>query len=231
MKTVFITIGEEIIFRNIFTEDFLSKLLSLGDVRLIFLVLKGKKDIISEAVKNDRVIFEEYKRAEFGIYDRFFNYLSRSGINSNTNLWSKMRSYERGDSSFISTYFKRILAFVFGGFDWYKKFVRFMLLKGKSDKNLKKIFDFYKPDVLFATSLSNFDFDVLVSREAKKRGIKVVGMIRSWDNFSSHGLLRVIPDVFLIQNDFLIDMAEKYQGIYRKNVRETYSSWGYQGAR
>jgi CDP-glycerol glycerophosphotransferase (TagB/SpsB family) len=71
---------------------------------------------------------------------------------------------------------------------------------------------------LFATSLFNFDFDVLVSREAKKRGIKVVGMIRSWDNFSSHGLLRVIPDVFLIQNDFLIDMAEKYQGIYRKNV-------------
>jgi CDP-glycerol glycerophosphotransferase (TagB/SpsB family) len=53
----------------------------------------------------------------------------------------------------------------------------------------------------------------LIAREAKRRNIKIIGMVRSWDNLSSHGLLRVVPDVLFLQNKFLFDMAVQYQDI------------------
>lgn len=217
MKTIFINIGEDIVFRNIFTKNFWDKFLSDLNVRVVVLVQKDKKDFFSSRLPSGLII-EEYKRSAPTKFESFFNSLARSGIQSHTNLWSKMRSYKRGDSSFADTLLKRFLAATLGHFNWYKRFLRIMLLRVNSDQNLKNIFDKYNPDMLFATSLSNYDFDVPIAREAKRRGIYIVGMGRSWDNFSSHGLLRVVPNEFLLQNDFLVDMAEKYQAICKSKI-------------
>lgn len=218
-KTVFITVAEDIIGRNLIFTDFWNtfKERSKGD-RLIFLVqpdrLEYYKNVFAEDVGvGISIVVESYKRSPAGKFENLMMSLARSGINSHTNLWSKMRSYRRGDSSWFDTHAKRALAFSLGGFSWYKHVLRRLILTWQSDARLRELYDTYKPDRLFATSLTNYDFDVLIAREAKKRGIKIIGMVRSWDNLSSHGLLRVLPDVFLLQNIFLKDMAVEYQAI------------------
>lgn len=220
MKTIFINLGEDIVARNIFTDLFWREFLSQNDAKIVILVQKDKK-VFFQARLPKGLIIEEYKRANPSRFESLCNSLARSGIQSHTNLWSKMRSYKRGDSSLFDTLWKRFLAATFGHFDWYKRFLRIMLLTVKPDGKLKELFDTYKPDILFATSLSNYDFDVPLAREAKRRKIPVIGMGRSWDNFSSHGLLRIIPDEFLLQNEFLVDMAEKYQAIYKSEIPMT----------
>lgn len=60
------------------------------------------------------------------------------------------------------------------------------------------LFNRYKPDLVFATDIFRHqDIDVL--REAKSRGIKTVGMVRSWDNISTKGLNHIIPDHVIVQ--------------------------------
>ncbi len=219
-KTIFINIGEDIVIRNIFTKSFWSEFLSQNLYNVVVLVQEGKKDFFKQILP-EGLIIEEYKRGKVGRKESLLNSLARSGIDSHTNLWSKMRSYKRGDSSFFDTMWKRFLATTLGNFDWYKKMIRKLLLTITPDEKLKLLYDTYKPVAIFATSLSNYDFDVPISREAKRRGVKLIGMGRSWDNFSSHGLLRVVPDEFLLQNPFLVDMAEEYQAIYSKYVPMT----------
>ena len=63
-------------------------------------------------------------------------------------------------------------------------------------------FDKYKPDLVFTPNL--FDrFDLILLREAKRRKIFTIGMIRSWDNLSNRGMLRIVPDQIIVHNNYI----------------------------
>ena len=214
MKTILITAGEDIITRNILATDFWPTFKEKNTSARIVLVVQPEREGYFKKIYSDTsVSIESFKRSSPGHLEQLVMTLARSGIKSGTNLWSKMRSYERGHSNFIATYVKRFHTFLLGNNNAYKRFLRRIILRLPSDKNAEKLFDTYHPDVLVALSLTNFDFDVPLAREAKKRGVKLLGMPRSWDNFSSHGLLRVVPDVLFLQNVFLKEMALRYQVI------------------
>ncbi len=51
----------------------------------------------------------------------------------------------------------------------------------------------YKPDLVLVGDLFG-EADVLFLRNAKKHGIRTAGMVRSWDNTTTKGILRNIPD-------------------------------------
>ncbi len=218
-KTVFITIGEDVISRNLIFTDFWKNFYEDNKgSKLVFLVQPDRLDYYKGLFADTNVVVEYYKRSAPSKFESIVMSLARSGINSHTNLWSKMRSYKRGHSSWLDTHAKRFMAFSFGGFSWYKNFLRHLILTWKSDAQLLGLYNKHKPSALFATSLTNFDFDVLIAREARRRGVKIIGMVRSWDNLSSHGLMRVVPDIFILQNEFLKDMAVEYQAINPKKT-------------
>lgn len=219
MKTILITVGEDIIARNILATDFWSVFKEKNpNARVVLVVQPEREDYFKKTYGDANVLIEAYKRNEPTRLEQLVMTLARSGIKSGTNLWSKMRSYERGHSSFIATYTKRFHTFLLGNNNAYKRFLRRVILKLPSDKNACGLFEKHRPDVFIALSITNFDFDVPLAREAKKRGVKLLGMPRSWDNFSSHGLLRVVPDVLFIQNIFLKEMALRYQAINEKET-------------
>ncbi len=212
-KNILITVPEDIIARNIFFTDFWPEFSKSSKEDVITIVVpEEKRDFYDKIFKAQNISVIGFKRKPAGKLENLIMTLARSGIKSNTNLWSKMRSRYRGDSSFFDTYFKRFLTFTLGGFDWYKTILRSLILKTPHDQNVLKIFNELKPDILISTSLTNFEFDVLIAKSARKLGIPIIGMVRSWDNLSSHGLLRVVPDILLLQNEFLKEMAHKYQG-------------------
>lgn len=219
MKTVFVTIGESFTARNIFKTPFwqLFKQNNPG-VKIVLLVLPEKKEHYQKLFGDSRVAICALDPKLSSRSSRIITSLMRSALNSHTNLWSKMRSFTKRESSLLTTCFKRLHTSLLGRSAWYKSFLRYLLLKEKPREALSKLYDIYKPSLLFATSLTQFDFDVPIALEAKRRGIRVLGMVRSWDNLSSHGLLRVVPDLFILQNKFLKTMAWKYQAIDPKKV-------------
>jgi hypothetical protein len=214
MKTLFITIAEDMIARNLFFTDFWPTFYQgAKEYRIIFLVKKEKVELYKNFFKGTHVVVEAYVPSPKTIFSRFLMTLARSSLRTKTNLWSKMRSYERGDSGLLSTYTKRVFTFVFGGSSLWKHLLRRLILTIRPNEGLAHLFDTYTPDVLFVSSMTNFEFDVPVAVEAKRRGVKTVGMVRSWDNLSSHGMLRVVPDILFLQNSFLAEMAYTYQAL------------------
>lgn len=215
-KYIFITVAEDIIARNILQTNFPSKFFSQidADVAVLFLVQPDRVEYFTKQYENDdRIVVVGYKRSKMTRIESFVTSLMRSGIDTHTNLWSKMRSYYRGDSSFLDTWVKRAHAATFGNWQLYKKFLRRLFILCAHDDVADKLFDTYRPIQLITLSLTNFDFDVILARTAKQRKIPIIAMVRSWDNLSSHGLLRVLPDRFILQNHFLEDMARQHQAV------------------
>lgn len=215
-KIILITLPEDIIIRNILMSDAWPQLIEKFKLCEILLLVQPDK---VEYVKSKMAAYEvkstviPFTRSKPTTLESWAMSLARSAINSHTNLWSKMRSYKRGHSSLFDTLLKRSITATLGNFDFYKRLIRKLILKSKIDENAKNIFDKYKPDVVITTSMTNFDFDVVVAKAAKILKVPIVGVVRSWDNLSSHGLMRVLPDYLILQNDFLKDMAYEYQAI------------------
>lgn len=219
MKTVFVTIGDSFVARNILQTPFWVMFKKRNpDMRIVLIVPPEKKEYYARVFGGTSVVVEGVNPAFHSYFARVLAVFMRSGLKTRTNLWSKMRSYYRGESSLAATYLKRAVTFLFGGLGWYKRFLRFLFLKNTPEKDTKRIFDEYNPDIAFVISLTNFDFDVPIAAEASRRGVCLVGMVRSWDNLSSHGLLRVVPDTLILQNEFLRSMAIRYQAIKEKET-------------
>lgn len=214
MRTVFITTGEDIIARNIIETDFWPELLRrMPEARFVMLVQPEREAYFRERFGSERVVVRGYKRAPARRLENTVMSLARSGLDTHTNLWSKMRSYYRGHSGLLATWFKRAETATLGNSRLFKRLLRRVILRLPPDAEAEKLFDEYRPDALLALSLANFEFDVPLARSARTRGVRLLGMVRSWDNLSSHGLLRVVPDVFFFQNEFLKTMAQGPQAI------------------
>ncbi|PIR69936.1 MAG: hypothetical protein COU47_00695 [Candidatus Niyogibacteria bacterium CG10_big_fil_rev_8_21_14_0_10_46_36] len=63
-------------------------------------------------------------------------------------------------------------------------------------------FQAYQPDLIFSTDMLDWD-DIRMLVEAKRHGIKTLGMVRSWDNLTNKSLIPVAADHFLTNNDFI----------------------------
>jgi CDP-glycerol glycerophosphotransferase (TagB/SpsB family) len=113
---------------------------------------------------------------------------------------------------------KNILASFFGRINLYKKFVRFLVQKLEFH-DVQDIFQKEKPVAIFAPSLIDNDFDVPFVVEARRYGIDVFGMVRSWDNLNNHGLLAFVPDLLILQNEWLKEAGYKFQDFSNKRPR------------
>ncbi|OHA42091.1 MAG: hypothetical protein A3H68_03240 [Candidatus Taylorbacteria bacterium RIFCSPLOWO2_02_FULL_46_40] len=86
------------------------------------------------------------------------------------------------------------------------------LFFGRRNGPYRDLFNNYKPDLVFSTDIQN-ELDVRMLEEAKHRGIKTVGMIRSWDNLSTKGVIRVVPDILLAHNEIIKGEADVWNFI------------------
>ena len=69
----------------------------------------------------------------------------------------------------------------------------------------------YKPDLVFATTIYAID-DVRLLRAAKRRGIRTLGMIKSWDSLTSKDAIVIPPDRLTVHNEVVKEEAIRLQG-------------------
>lgn len=214
MKKILCIISKDVIRRNIYETNFWPELLKQNpDLEFHLLVEGDYKESFEKDFAGERVIVHEYDRHSYYGYNRWVFFLVRTGINSNSTKLYRKRAYIRKEASFKQHFAKELLANTFANFNWYKKLVRYLVSKMKIDNDLRRILDEIEPDMVFTPSLIDNDYDVPVCIEARNRGIKIVGMVRSWDNLNNHGILALVPDRFIVQNTWLIEMAVKYQSV------------------
>ncbi len=74
------------------------------------------------------------------------------------------------------------------------------------------LFTQYAPTAIFSTDVQS-DFDVRLMHDAKRHEVTILGMVRSWDNLTIKGLLRVVPTALLVQNQITRNDAIKYHDV------------------
>ena len=227
MRTVFITSFFGLSARNILSTDILSILAGDSSTRVVILAPKKKQENYSKNFSAANVIVEgvDFKDAAVkGIkletaaeswLERIFFSLALNA--SDTSSRRVIRIEERHNKGrYLQTAFHWILAKL-SNLKIFRRLVRTMdqLLLPKN--HFSDLFEKYRPDVIFATDIYH-EHDVQIMREAKARKIKVVGMVRAWDNITSHGMNRIVPDKLIVQTPRIKEEAVRYVDILSDNI-------------
>ncbi|OGF66328.1 hypothetical protein A3I27_02465 [Candidatus Giovannonibacteria bacterium RIFCSPLOWO2_02_FULL_43_11b] len=201
MKTIFITSFHSHISRNILLSDFFEKLKAKKDLRIVLIVPIFKAEYFKSTFGGENVFVEGVPLylASKTFLGLFFKRLSRTFFDTGTTrgkrkykvYWDRKYFYFIG-SSFVS---------FFGRSFFMQNVVRkldyVLSSKGFFWDLLKK----YSPSLIFSTDMHN-ENDVALMQDAKRGGIKIMGMWRSWDN-PTQQMLRVFPDILICGSEEL----------------------------
>lgn len=216
MKTIFISAFNPFILRNILVGDALSVLKTNSDTRAVIFVLDYKAEFFRKEIGDANVIIEGVKAQQISRQDIIFRFINSSLADTKTLEVHKKSQLEKGrkrlrflTSLFLMKILSRIKIFkhLSNAFDYWT------ISKNRFTEHFRN----YQPDVVFATDIFNDD-DVHLLAEAKSRGVKTVGMIRSWDNFTTKGFLRVRPHKLIVHNEVIKGEAVKYGLLRPENV-------------
>lgn len=137
---------------------------------------------------------------------------------SNTNgLYIKKRSKWHADRKHFAFLCAMLPAFVVGNTKLGPWIVRKLNLLLLNTHRFDSLLTSYNPDLVFSTDVQN-ELDADLMTEAKKRGIDTVGMVRSWDNMTSKGLLRILPDRFVVHNEIIKSELARFNGVEPASV-------------
>jgi len=210
MKTLFITSFHSFISKNILNTDVLKSLRGAQDLRVVIFVQKNKKEFFERHYGSGNVIVEGVDTSPIvdSRANTFFSRLLFLMIDSHY-LWYKR--VERRDArpsplSWLKYHVFSGLVRVLSGSRALNRAARFLAYRLTPKDILAAHFERYAPALVFSTDV--FDpFDVQFLKEAKHRGVATLGMVRSWDNCYSKGLMPVLPDRLLVNNEIIREEA------------------------
>jgi len=78
------------------------------------------------------------------------------------------------------------------------------------------IIDRVQPSLVAATDV--FASEAVFVREARRRGIPTVGLVKSWDNLTSKARIRVEPDYYGVWNHIMVDEIRRFHFVDRSRV-------------
>src|SRR3989344_700541 len=200
-KTIFITSFHPLISRNILSTKLIAKLTD-KNVRVIVLGPSKKKVFFERELAGSGAVFEGVD-AVLDRRDNFLRYLALSAVNTNSLRIKRMTEMKGSGSR---------LAGVVGNGSFGYKLARFAngLLTPKN--TFTALFEKYQPDLVFSADIQN-EYDVRLTAEAMSKGIRALGMVRSWDNLGCKGTFRIIPEKILFNNELLRREAVKKHGV------------------
>lgn len=197
MKTIMITCFHPHITRNVLQAGVLDRILETG-VLVVLLVSPKKIEYFQTIFPDERVSVEGVtvpKKKIEGVIMLFafalFNIQNRV-----VREWKERKVF----LYVMAVLINNTLAYIPFLRSWLRIFASQYLVTNAIDTLLEK----YKPGLVITTD-TFFREDRAISITAKQRGIKTVGMIRSWDNATTKGLFLCKPDLITVPNQALKD--------------------------
>lgn len=210
MKTLFITVSESWVTNTLLRSPFWVFLNKDRNFRIVLVVPESKADEYSSEFGGRDIKIEPIGEISLSSPERFTFFIARNALRTGMVKFVHAREYNETENP-VYFFAKRVLWHVLGSLRLSRIIIRRIELFLKPHPDVKSLFDRYNPDLVFATIANYAQMDVPVLREAKRRGIKTTGMFRGWDTFVSHGFLRVVPDLLLLQNAYLRETGEDFQ--------------------
>lgn len=200
-KTVLISSFHGSISRNILQTTILP-ILNENNIRVVVVCYEGQREYIQKLVGEKAVVVSvDYKTRHI---DNIIQIISM-GLVTNYNLFMR-RIWAEGQ--YGKVIFAQIVYLLGSSAPVFKKILRGFFKRSCDENKLGAIFAEYKPDLIFSTDI--FDFtDSKMLAEASKKGIYTVGMVRSWDNPTTRGILLVHPQKIICWNETIKDELVK----------------------
>lgn len=191
MKTIFITCIRGIVSRNILATNVFSELRKRDDLRVVILTAQSQARVLSDEFGGPNVFIEGITLRPLGGMDRLLWVLATNLLTSRTRRVQRRAKFGRDRNLF--DYAASYLVGLAGRIRWVRSAFRRVANRFVSRTEFDELFQRYHPQLVFSTDLYEF-LDVKLIFAAKQRGIRTVGMVRSWDNVTSKTLLLAIPD-------------------------------------
>ena len=215
MKKIFITVAGGFIARNILRSGVLDKFLA-SKCEVVLVVTQDKLAYYQKEFSGPKVRIVGMPLYSNTFIDGFFAFLARNTMRTES-VSTLQKSDCQGRKRFFVYFVKRLLYFL-GAFRFFQALVRF------GDNQLVRypvISEFIlkeKPDIVFSTNVIE-NMDIALLREARRLGIAIAGMAKSWDNLTNHGVIRVLPPVLIVHNPFLKMCAMRYHFIPENRIQ------------
>ncbi len=211
MKTIFISILSGVEAKAILRTDILASLLARTDIRVV-LFLKNKERVAfyEKEFAHPRLLYEVVTEYTFSVWNSVFEFLKHFLVRTNTlALYRRILFIDRKNifafagSSFLSFILARPVC---------QRAARFLDARFARDTIFSATFARHQPSLVFLANL--FDpVEISMLREAKRRGVRSVGFINSWDKIASKGFLRLLPDVVIAPNEMVKKEAIHYDTV------------------
>jgi len=201
--TIFITAFEGVEAKNILRTPILSTLLKDSNAQIVLLMKSQERaDYYKKEFSDIRIIYEvvPYDRSLGKGLDRFFNVLKFILLRTDTIKLKREMAYEitgRRAVYFINSILNFLLAH-----SYIRKVARFFDFLTVKNTDYISIFEKYNPDLVFMAHLFEGP-EVHILREAKKRRIKTIGFVNSWDKITGRCIMRLLPDKAVVFNDIV----------------------------
>lgn len=189
MKTIFISSFHQLISRNILSTPLLDYLSRSNDIRIVLFVQEDKRDFFQREFGADHILIEGVPWA-LSRREIFLRYLALSAVH--TDALEIIRSVESNRLS------SRLVRF-FGGGRIGQLLLRRVDAFFTPSGRFAPFFEKYHPSLVFSTDIQN-ENDVRLIHEARRRGVAAIGAVRSWDNLTTKGMMRVVPDKLIVPN-------------------------------
>ena len=212
VKTILIPIYNGIRAKNFFRNDSYRGLISDPNIRLVVIIPPSKLEYYRKEYPEQNVVFEPLSIISESRYGRILGVIALTLLNTETIRAKQWLEYVRYHK-LVKFILKRIVNRVFGPLGFINRpIIRFLDGFVELDKGVVKLLDKYKPDLVIVPDIV-FPPDRVVLRAAKRLGYYVVGMIRSWDNITSKGVIQILPAKLIVLNTVMKNEAMKYAGM------------------
>ncbi len=220
MKTIFISCFHPYTSRNILATDAFGLLAARNDMRIVLFVHAIKKDYIEKKFGSPHVIIEPIaldapsKRLSTLVMKRIAKYcLGSNSVRIQRYMkWKFEKKYWFFLFSLASAALSRSRAA--------RSTMRAIDYATAKKDRYKKYFDMYHPDAVVITDILN-ERDVEFAQNARFFSVPVIGMVRSWDNLTLHGFMRILPDQLLVAGPEIKKQAEHINDCPQNSVTIT----------
>lgn len=205
MKTIFITIYDGAISKNILKSDIFSILKS--KMNIVLFVPAGKVEYYKSNFLSDNVWVEAFPKATF---PKLEIWMSQIFINSIYAQNIKIRinyNYANGENGLIKK-FLRLFLWQLGKYKIWRNFLR-LLYSAIPDHSYDAYFKKYKPQAIYTPNMISHE-DMRIIKGAHRYDVMVIGMMKSWDNITSKAFVAMRPDWFIAQNEIIKKEMVKY---------------------
>ena len=213
MRTIFITSFHPLISRNIISSGVLPALTQKGDIRVVVIVPDYKRAFFGETYPYPGVTYEGVDVGP-AVRSRRVALLKRiAGALPNTKRAAIGR--RRTLSGTLKPAWVYWLFYVpiglLGKSRLAMRLFRAIDFRIAPAGRFYPLLDRYRPDLVFSTDIQN-EHDVALMQDARRRGHRILGMVRSWDNLTMRAL-RFLPTHILVHSEIMKEEAVRYHGL------------------